>query len=63
MGPKATMNSSSISFAKPVGLVLAALAALLLSSCATLTPDQEAANAVTRHEQRAEGIQDPMKER
>ena len=41
----------------------AALAALLLSSCATLTPDQEAANAVTRHEQRAEGIQDPMKER
>jgi hypothetical protein len=46
-----------------VALALAVLAAPLLSSCATLTPQQEADNAVTRHEQRADGIQDPMKER
>lgn len=51
------------SHAKLFGLCMVGLLALALSSCATLTPAQESDNSVTRHEQRAEGVQDPMKQR
>jgi outer membrane biogenesis lipoprotein LolB len=57
------MKFFSLSFAKTLGFVLIGLAALALSSCATLTPEQADANSITRHEQRAEGIQDPMKQK
>jgi hypothetical protein len=39
------------------------LAAPLLSSCASMSPEQASDNSVTRHEQRDDGIADPMKER
>ena len=40
-------------------LALVCLAAPLLSSCVSMTPEQASANSVTRHEQRDEGIEDP----
>ena len=46
-----------------LGLALLAFFAALLSSCATLTPQQESDDSVTRHEQRDDGIQDPLKEK
>ncbi len=57
------MKNFTSRFSKPIGFVLVCLAALFVSSCASLTPDQVQANSVTRHEQRAEGIPDPMKEK
>jgi hypothetical protein len=56
------MNSLFLSRSKLVGLVLVGLASLVLSACVTLTPEQVDANSITRHEQRADGIQDPMKQ-
>jgi hypothetical protein len=57
------MNFLSKKTAQALGLSLIGLFAALLSSCASLTPQQESDNSVTRHEQRAEGIQDPLKEK
>ena len=57
------MNFLSKKTAQALGLSLIGLFAALLSSCAYLTPQQESDNSVTRHEQRAEGIQDPLKEK
>jgi hypothetical protein len=48
--------------AKLVALLAAGLLAISLSSCVSLSPQQQADNARTRHEQQAEGFQDPMKE-
>ena len=42
-----------------IAAALVGLAAPLLSSCASMSPEQASANAVTRHEQRDEGIDDP----
>jgi outer membrane biogenesis lipoprotein LolB len=56
------MNFQPLNYAKLGGFILLGIAALLLSSCVGLSPQQQADNAVTRHEQQAEGIQDPMKQ-
>jgi len=50
-------------FAALLGLLGVAFMAIVLSSCASLSPQQESDNAVTRHEQRAEGVQDPMRQK
>jgi hypothetical protein len=56
------MRTKLPSCRRSLGLILAAAAISALSSCVSQTPEQVEANSVTRHEQRAEGIQDPMKD-
>ena len=61
-GPRVPMKLQPLNRAKLAALVAAGLLAMSLSSCASLSPQQQVDNARTRHEQQAEGFQDPMKE-
>ena len=45
------------------GMLGITLLAIVLTSCASLSPQQESDNSVTRREQRADGVQDPMKQK
>ncbi len=45
------------------GFLAYVLLVIALTSCASLSPQQVSDNSVTRHEQRAEGIADPMKQK
>ena len=45
------------------GFLAYVLLVIALTSCATLSPEQASDNSVTRHEQRAEGVADPMKQK
>jgi outer membrane biogenesis lipoprotein LolB len=49
--------------AHAAALLLLGLSTLVLSSCATLSPEQQADNSETRFQQRLDGVQDPMKQR
>jgi len=62
-GPRCTMTLPSKPSFVLIAVALIALAAPLLSSCASVSPEQASENSVTRHEQRDEGVADPMKER
>ncbi len=61
--PPTVRRTAVLNHAACLGLLGVAFMAVALSSCASLTPQQESDNSVTRHEQRAEGVQDPMKQK
>ena len=50
-------------YSKLAGFLIISFLVLFLSACVGLSQQQQSDNSVTRHEQRAEGVQDPMKER